>query len=40
MIIRVASLGAQAEPPAIGDDDEELLVRFNPKARLDTQPGA
>ncbi len=36
MIIRVASLGAQAEPPAIGDDDEELYVRFNPKARLDT----
>ena len=35
MIIRVVSLGAQAEPPAIGDDDEELLVRFNPKARLD-----
>ena len=36
MIIRVASLGPQAEPPAIGDDDEELPVRFNPKARLDT----
>ena len=35
MIIRVVSLGAQAEPPAIGDDDEELHVRFNPKARLD-----
>ena len=35
MIIRVVSLGAQAEPPAIGDDDEELLMRFNPKARLD-----
>jgi len=36
VIILVDSLGAQAEPPAIGDDDEELLVRFNPKARLDT----
>jgi len=37
VIIRVVSLGGQAEPPAIGADHEELPVRFNPKARLDTR---